>query len=159
MADELSDRIYMIAGGSNTNRRKLCRYYTVSSNSWGDCGSLQNKTIVSRLGVDTHITSQRQQQIPYLYYSNRLQVYEIYRQDCAAVIVAAKHNQRRYIAVHGYSWEKEKAVHYMYLDNFGVWGTMVNAIYDYQFVFGVSLTKWEAYLMGGKSNQHGASTR
>ena len=80
-------------------------------------------------------------------------------QDCAAVIVAAKHNQRRYIAVHGYSWEKEKAVHYMYLDNFGVWGTMVNAIYDYQFVFGVSLTKWEAYLMGGKSNQHGASTR
>ena len=47
MADELSDRIYMIAGGSNTNRRKLCRYYTVSSNSWGDCGSLQNKTIVS----------------------------------------------------------------------------------------------------------------
>ena len=75
------------------------------------------------------------------------------------MIVAAKHNQRRYIAVHGYSWEKEKAVHYMYLDNFGVWGTMVNAIYDYQFVFGVSLTKWEAYLMGGKSNQHGASTR
>ena len=48
VADELSDRIYMIAGGSNTNRRKLCRYYTVSSNSWGDCGSLQNKTIVSR---------------------------------------------------------------------------------------------------------------
>ena len=48
VADELSDRIYMIAGGSNTNRRKLCRYYTVSSNTWGDCGSLQNKTIVSR---------------------------------------------------------------------------------------------------------------
>ena len=80
-----------------------------------------------------------------------------YCQDCAAVIVAAKHTQRRYITVSGYS--TTKTVHYMYLDSVGSWGTMTDAIYKFQFMFGVSLTKWEAYLMGGNSDYHGQSTR
>ena len=47
VADELNDRIYMIAGASSpTSRRKLCRYYEVSLNSWGDCGTLDEKTFV-----------------------------------------------------------------------------------------------------------------
>ena len=72
------------------------------------------------------------------------------------MIVAAKHTQRRYITVYGAT---SKTVHYMYLDSVGSWGTMTDAIYKFQFVFGVSLTKWEAYLLGGTSGQHGASTR
>ena len=47
MADELNDRIYMIGGTSTPqSRRKLCRYYEVSLNSWGDCGTLDEKTYV-----------------------------------------------------------------------------------------------------------------
>ena len=54
------------------------------------------------------------------------------------MIVAAKHTQRRYITVYGAT---SKTVHYMYLDSVGSWGTMTDAIYTFQFVFGVSLTK------------------
>ena len=51
-------------------------------------------------------------------------------------------------------------VNYMWLDpEQCCWSTMAAAVYKTQYVFGVSLTKWEAYLLGGKSSQHDQSTR
>ena len=77
--------------------------------------------------------------------------------DCAAFIVAKKHTQRRYLAVYG---ANSKTVNYMWLDpDVCCWSTMVEAIYKFQYVHAVSLTKWEAYLMGGNSDYHGQSTR
>ena len=48
VADELNDRIYMV-GGANNARRKLCKYYRVSTNSWHGCydGTLTYDTYVS----------------------------------------------------------------------------------------------------------------
>ena len=38
VADELNDRIYMVGGASSpVARRKYCRYYRVSTNSWHGC--------------------------------------------------------------------------------------------------------------------------
>ena len=77
--------------------------------------------------------------------------------DCAAFIVAKKHTQRRYLAVYG---ANSKTVNYMWLDpDVCCWSTMAEAIYKFQYVHAVSLTKWEAYLMGGNSDYHGQSTR
>ena len=51
-------------------------------------------------------------------------------------------------------------MNYMWLDpEQCCWSTMAAAVYKTQYVFGVSLTKWEAYLLGGKSSQHDKSTR
>ena len=51
-------------------------------------------------------------------------------------------------------------MNYMWLDpEQCCWSTMAAAVYKTQYVFGVSLTKWEAYLLGGKSSQHDQSTR
>ena len=73
------------------------------------------------------------------------------------MIVAKKHTQRRYLLVYG-RWST--TVNYMWLDpEQCCWSTMAAAVYKTQFVFGVSLTKWEAYLLGGKSSQHDQSTR
>ena len=77
--------------------------------------------------------------------------------DCAAFIVASKHTQKRYLAVYG---GNSKTVNWIWLDcAWGEWGTMKEAIYKFLNVHAVSLTKWEAYLMGGNSDYHGQSTR
>ena len=54
-----------------------------------------------------------------------------------------------------------KVVNWMWLDPVDCcsWSTMAEAIYKFQYVHAVSLTKWEAYLMGGNSDYHGQSTR
>ena len=58
VADELNDRIYMV-GGATTARRKLCKYYRVSTNSWHGCndGTLNYNAYVRCRFCDTSLNN------------------------------------------------------------------------------------------------------
>ena len=71
------------------------------------------------------------------------------------MIIANKRNGRRRIIVYG-RWTTR--VNFIWLDPTGSWGTMEDSQFYSQYMYAVSLTKYESYIMGGKTNWHGDVT-
>ena len=49
-------------------------------------------------------------------------------------------------------------VNYIWLDPTGNWGRMEDSSFYSHYMYAVSLTKYESYIMGGKTNMHGEVT-
>jgi len=81
-----------------------------------------------------------------------------YTYDCAAVIVGwPRSNHRRIMIVYG---RNSKTTNYMWLDPESSWSTTTASSFNTDFMKAVSLSKWEHYLMGGRtSSYHGDGSR
>ena len=75
--------------------------------------------------------------------------------DCAAAIIPYKGAMRRRIVVYGI-WERR--VNYVWLDPPSDWSTMEESHFHNQYMYAVSVSKYEHYIMGGQSNRHGDIT-
>ena len=75
--------------------------------------------------------------------------------DCAAAIIPYKDSMRRRIVVYGI-WARR--VNYVWLDPAGSWSTMEESHFHNEYMYAVSVSKYEHYIMGGKSNRHGDIT-
>ena len=75
--------------------------------------------------------------------------------DCAAAIIPYKGGLRRRIVVYGI-WSRR--VNYVWLDPPSTWSTMDESHFHNEYMHAVSVTKYEHYIMGGKSNRHGDIT-
>ena len=80
--------------------------------------------------------------------------------DCTAVIISKKHtpNNQRTLWVSNGRWSRD--AEYLDLSVPGSsWTNAPNNIYHNQFMSAVSISNFEAYFLGGNTNQHGLSTR
>ena len=150
MADEQNDRIYMI-GGVTSSRRQAVRYYRVSTNSWH-----------SPTDSTTYWSVYVRNSSPKMFAADVIVIISFtchIIQDCAAVIVGwPRSNHRRIMIVYG---RNSKNTNYMWLDPESNWGSTTKSSFNTDYMKAVSLSKWEHYLMGGRTyGYHGdGSTR
>ena len=75
--------------------------------------------------------------------------------DCAAAIIPYKGGLRRRIIVYGI-WARR--VNAVWLDPQTGWHTIEESHFHNEYMYAVSVSKYEHYIMGGKSNRHGDVT-
>ena len=132
----MNDVIYMLGGYYKT---KNARKFRVSTGVWE---SLYDNSMYYTARVGESKISFNKNNFPHL-------------KDCAATIIHNIGNKRRRMFVHG-SWSK--STNCMWMDPEESWSYCTSAIYYFEDVHSVTVSKHEHYLLGGQSNQHGAAS-